>query len=97
MTASNAKSNANASAANASNDVVSGLLSPTLAVADVPLRGPGTWQVDSSAPVTVTLTCGGSTIPVETQFEIAARTSCQVTLSNPSPAQNITWELVPSS
>jgi hypothetical protein len=95
-TDSSAKSSANASAANASNDVVSGQLSPTLAVAVVPLQGPGTWQVATSAPVSVTLACAGTTITVATQFEIAAHTSCQVTIFAPSPTQNITWELVPS-
>ncbi len=80
-TDSSVKSNANGSAENASNDVVSGQLSPDLAVADVPLRGPGTWTVASSAPISVTLTCAGTTITVQTQFEIAAHTSCQITIT----------------
>ena len=96
-TDSNVKSNANASAENASNDVVSGQLSPDLAVADVPLRGPGTWTVATSAPVSVTLTCAGTTITVQTQFEIAAHTSCQITITAPSSTQNVTWELVPNN
>jgi hypothetical protein len=96
-TDSSVKSNANGSAENASNDVVSGQLSPELAVADVPLRGPGTWAVASSAPLSVTLTCAGTTITVQTQFEIAAHTSCQITITAPSSNQNVTWELVPNS
>jgi hypothetical protein len=86
-----------ASAVNASSDVVSGQLGPALSQADVPLQGPGTWEVATSAPVSVTLTCAGTTITVETQFEIAARTLCQVAITDPTPAQKITWELVPSN
>ncbi|MGC2167636.1 MAG: hypothetical protein WA580_00875 [Acidimicrobiales bacterium] len=92
-----AKSSASASAANASNDVVSGQLGSTLSVADVPLQGPGTWEVATSAPVSVTLTCAGTTLTVETQLQVAAHTVCQVAISDPTPAQNITWELVPSN
>jgi hypothetical protein len=66
-------------------------------VADVPLRGQGTWTVASSAPVSVTLTCAGTTITVQTQFEIAAHTSCQVAITAVTPAQSLTWELVPSN
>ncbi|HTT59398.1 MAG TPA: hypothetical protein VMF33_05070 [Acidimicrobiales bacterium] len=65
-------------------------------MADVPLRGPGTWEVATSAPVSATLTCAGSTITIETQFEIAAHTLCQVAISARS-TQNITWELVPTT
>jgi hypothetical protein len=64
-------------------------------VADVPLQGPGNWTVASSAPVSVTLNCAGSTIAVNGQFVIAAHTSCQVTITAETPSQVVTWELTP--
>jgi hypothetical protein len=97
VTASNVKSSVNASADSASSGVVSGQLSPTFAVADVPLRGPGTWSVATSAPATVKLTCAGATITVDGQFEIAARTTCQVTIATMGPNRSVTWELTPVS
>jgi hypothetical protein len=97
VTVSNVKSSVNASADSASSGVVSGQLNPTLDVADVPLRGPGTWNVATSAPVTVTLTCAGATIAVDGQFEIAPRTTCQVTIATMAPNRSVTWELTPVS
>jgi hypothetical protein len=97
VTVSNVKSSENASVASASSGVVSGQLSPTFAVADVPLRGPGTWGVATSAPATVKLTCAGATITVNGQFEIAAHTTCQVTIATMGPNRSVTWELTPVS
>jgi hypothetical protein len=85
----------NESAANASSGVVSGQLGPSLSVADVPLQGPGTWEVAASAPATVTLICAGTPIPVDQQFVIAAHTTCQVTITAEAPNQFVTWELTP--
>jgi hypothetical protein len=96
-TDSNVKSNVNASAANASSGAVSGRLSPTFNVADVPLQGPGNWAVASSAPVLVTLTCAGTTITVNGQFVIAAHTTCQITITAETPSQFVTWELTPAN
>jgi hypothetical protein len=94
---SNARSNVNASAANASSGVVSGQLSPAFAVADVPLRGPGTWGVATGAPAEVTLTCAGTAITVNEQFVIAAHTTCQVTIAAEAPNHYVTWELSPTN
>ena len=93
----NVKSSANASAASASSGAVSGQLSPTFNVADVPLQGPGNWTVASSAPVSVTLNCAGSTIAVNGQFVIAAHTTCQITITAETPSQFVTWELTPTN
>ena len=95
-TASNVEPVANAPDVSASNGVLSGQLSPSFAVADLPLAGPGTWDVASSAPVTVTLTCSGATIPVESQFEIAANEQCQVSITSTTPKTSLTWQLTPA-
>jgi glutamate dehydrogenase/leucine dehydrogenase len=97
VTVSNVKSSASASVANASSGVVTGQLSPTFAVADVPLRGPGTWTVATSAPAKVNLSCAGATIKVEGQLEIAANTTCQVTITPMGLNHSLTWELTPSA
>jgi hypothetical protein len=97
VTVSNGKSSVNASAASASSGVVSGQLSPTFAVADVPLRGPGTWIVATSAPAAVSLACAGSSIAVSGQFEIAAHTTCQVTITPMGSNRSVTWELTPTT
>jgi hypothetical protein len=96
-TDSNVRSNVNASVASASSGVVSGQLSPALRVADVPLRGPGTWMVAMSAPASVTLTCEGTAITVNGQFVIAAHTTCQVTITAAASNHFVTWELTPTN
>jgi hypothetical protein len=85
------------SAASASSGVVSGQLSTTFAVADVPLQGPGTWEIATSAPASVTLTCAGTTITVNGQFVIGAHTTCQVTITAEAPNHFVTWELTPTN
>jgi len=85
------------SAANASSGVVSGQLGPTFSVADVPLQGPGTWDLATSAPASVTLTCAGTAITVNEEFVIAAHTTCQVTITAEAPNHLVTWELTPTN
>jgi hypothetical protein len=97
VTVSNAKSSVNASVESASSGAVSGQLSPTFAVADVPLRGPGTWNVATSAPVSVSLACAGAPITVNVQFEIAAGTTCQVTITPMGSHRSVTWDLTPTT
>jgi hypothetical protein len=94
-TASSVEPVANAPDVNASNGALSGRLSPSFGVADLPLAGPGTWDVASSAPVTVTLACSGATIPVELQFVIGANEQCQVSITATIPKTSLTWQLTP--
>jgi hypothetical protein len=94
-TASNVGSVASASAENASNGALSGQLSLAFNVANLPLAGPGTWDVASSAPVSVTLACSGTTIPVTSQFVIGAKEQCQVSITATTPESSLTWQLTP--
>jgi hypothetical protein len=94
-TASNVGSVASASAENASSGVLSGQLRPAFNVADLPLVGPGTWDVASSAPISVTLACSGTTIPVASQFVIGAKEQCQVSITATTPGSSLTWQLTP--
>jgi hypothetical protein len=94
-TASNAGPVVSASAENASSGVLSGQLSPQFNVAELPLAGPGTWDVASSAPITVTLACSSATIPVTSQFVIGAKEQCQVSITATTPRSSLTWQLTP--
>jgi hypothetical protein len=94
-TASNAKPVASAPAESASSGVLSGQLNSTFAVADVPLDGPGTWSVATSAPAALTLRCGNQSISVQTQFVIGAHEGCQLIITPAKPATSLTWQLTP--
>jgi hypothetical protein len=94
-TASNVKPVANAPAESASSGVLTGQLTPSFAVADVPLDGPGTWSVATSAPATLTLRCANQSINVQTQFVIGARERCQLTITPAKTSTSLTWQLTP--
>ncbi len=97
MTASNDKSIATASAESVSSGALSGRLDPALGVAVVPLVGPGTWDVATSVPATVTLDCGGSTVAVTSQFVLGATAHCDVTIAPATSTTTLTWQLTPVS
>jgi hypothetical protein len=97
VTGSNVSSVASASAENAKSGALSGQLTARFDVAVVPLAGPGTWTVAASAPTSVMLDCQGSSIAVQTQFEIGTHEQCQVTISPGSTTTSLTWQLLPSN
>jgi hypothetical protein len=88
---------AKAPAETSASGALSGQLSARFAVAVVPLEGPGTWLVSDSAPIDVTLSCQGTAIDVQTQFEIGAHEECQVTITPASATTSLTWQLTPST
>jgi hypothetical protein len=94
-TASNVKPVASAPAESASSGVLTGQLSPSFAVADVPLDGPGTWSVATSAPAALTLRCESQSISVQGQFVIGVREHCQLIITPATPATSLTWQLTP--
>jgi len=94
-TASNDKPVANAPAESAANGALSGQLTPSFAVADVPLDGPGTWNVVTSAPVKMTLRCESQSVNVQAQFVIGAHERCQLTITPATPSTTLTWQLTP--
>src|SRR6202035_3854287 len=94
-TASNAKPVANAPGESASSGVLTGQLTPSFAVADVPLDGPGTWSVATSAPATLTLRCANQAISVQAQFVLGAREQCQLTITPATSSTSLTWQLTP--
>jgi hypothetical protein len=74
---------------------LSGTLSPGFEVVDVPLRGPGTWTVTTSAPASQSLQCGAQTSPVFQQVVVGATQSCQLEISSTSSEASLTWQLIP--
>ncbi len=94
-TASNVKSVANAPAESASSGVLTGQLTPSFAVADVPLVGPGTWNVATSAPTTLTLRCENQSVSVSTQLVIGAHEHCQLIITPVTRGSSLTWQLTP--
>jgi hypothetical protein len=96
-TASSVKPVANAPAESASSGALSGQLSPSFAVAVVPLEGPATWTVVTSAPATLTLRCANQSISVQTSFVIGPNEHCQLTITPATTATSLTWQLTPST
>ncbi|HUY17088.1 MAG TPA: hypothetical protein VMV11_05955 [Acidimicrobiales bacterium] len=96
-TVSSAKPVANAPAENASSGVLTGQLTPSFAVADVPLDGPGTWNVATSAASILTLRCANQSISVQAQFVIGAREQCQLILTPATTSTSLTWQLTPGN
>ncbi len=99
VTSTAASSNSIASSASASpvasatNGPVSGQLGRGLSSAVVPLAGPRTWALASSAPLSATLACGAQTTTVAASFVVGS-TACQLDLVDPTD-QTVTWQLTP--
>ncbi len=79
-------------------DAVSGAIVGTLdsvdQVEDVPLQGPGTWVVQSSAPMSETLTCSGTDRLVALTVNIDSLETCRLRLTNASTSR-VRWQIVP--
>jgi hypothetical protein len=86
-----------ASGESVTSGVLSGQLTPSFNVADVPLDGPGTWTLDTSAPATATLLCAGASTSVQGQIVIAAKSSCQFIITPITRSNSLTWQLTPVS
>ncbi len=72
---------------------VAGRLDAGLASVVVPLAGPRTWTLASSAPLGATLDCGALETTVATTFAVGS-TPCQLTLVDPM-GQAVAWQLTP--
>jgi hypothetical protein len=59
----------------------------------VPLAGPRTWTLASSAPLSATLSCGTQATAVAASFAVGS-TPCQLALADPT-GQAVTWQLTP--
>lgn len=94
-TGSSATPGAPAPAISVATGVVAGHLDPPFGVVDVPLRGPGTWTLSASAPVTATLRCPSVSGPVVGDVVVAGAQVCQLELTTRAPTGS-TWQLTPA-
>jgi hypothetical protein len=92
-TASTAKSPGRASSANALSGTLAGELTSPLGVADVPLRGPGSWTLTSSAPILAQLQCPDSSGSEVGRVTISGAQSCQLQLTTANLRLSPTWQL----
>ena len=65
------------------------------ATEEVPMQGPGTWTVQSSAPMLEQLTCSGSTVVVGGSISIDTLTTCRLLLTSQSVGP-VHWQIVPT-
>jgi hypothetical protein len=96
VTDSTATSLAPARGASASSGVLSGTLSPSFDVADIPVQGPGLWTLTTSSTLHARLTCAAQTAPVERRVVIWTSEACQLQLTSTNPEVSPTWQLTPT-
>jgi hypothetical protein len=94
-TSSIVRSPAHAPSVSVSSGVVTGALSRAFAVAVVPLRGPGTWTLSSSAPIIAQLLCPNVSGPVNALIVVNGVQSCQLKLTSANAEVSPTWQLTP--
>ena len=94
-TGSIVRSPARAPSVSVSSGVVTGALSRAFAVAVVPLRGPGTWTLSSSAPIIAQLLCPNVSGPVNALIVVNGVQSCQLKLTSANAEVSPTWQLTP--
>src|SRR5664279_911698 len=94
-TGSIVRSPAHAPSVSVSSGVVTGALSRAFAVAVVPLRGPGTWTLSSSAPINAQLLCPNVSGPVNALIVVNGVQSCQLKLTSANAEASPTWQLTP--
>jgi hypothetical protein len=75
----------------------SGVLGHGFEVVDVPLQGPGTWTLSTSAPTLQSLQCGDQTTLVQQLVVVGATQSCQLAISSTSSGASLTWQLTPTT
>ncbi|MBW4077559.1 MAG: hypothetical protein HIU84_03410 [Acidobacteria bacterium] len=95
-TSSIAKSIALAPNKNVSSGALAGTLSVAQPVVDIPLEGPGSWSIATSAPALEVLACGGSTQSVAVQFTITLHQSCQLVITSTNHEVRPSWRLIPT-
>lgn len=96
VTVSTAKSVAPEPSASAASGVLSGVLTPSFGVADVPVQGPGLWTLTTSSPIRSRLQCASSVVAVARRVVIWTPQSCQLQLISTDPEVSPTWQLTPT-
>jgi hypothetical protein len=96
VTSSTVRSVALAPSANVSSGALEGSLDHALSTADVPLQGPGSWTLTTSAKVRSLLECNTLSGTVVTRVIIKNNQSCQLEITSIGPEVSQTWQLTPT-
>jgi hypothetical protein len=73
--------------------VFSGKIDASLNVVDVPLTGPSSWHLVTSAPTNQTLTCDAQSSTIGTSMSVGAHQTCQLEITATTPGTAIAWQL----
>lgn len=95
-TGSSAQPAGKAPAVNVADGVLSGVLSPTFDVADLPMQGPGSWTLTGSAALQAQLACPSHTGEVQGQVVISGAQRCELQLTSTYQGAT-TWQLTPTA
>ena len=96
VTDSTARSVALGPTATVSSGVLSGVLTPSFGVVDVPVQGPGLWTLSASSKVRAQLQCAATTVPVASRVIVWTNQRCQLQLASTNPEVSPTWQLTPA-
>jgi hypothetical protein len=73
-----------------------GQITPALAVVDIPLQGPGIWNLSTSSPSSNQLVCATSTREVQSYVALLNSENCQLQISPATMGTSLTWLLTPT-
>jgi len=79
------------------NGVLSGKLDASFDVVDVPLQGPSSWHLITTAATNETLTCAGQSSASSTSVTIGSHQSCQLEITAATVGTAIEWQLSQTS
>jgi len=96
VTSSTVRSVALALSANVSSGALEGSLNHAFPTADVPLQGPGSWTLTTSAKVRSLLECKTLSATIVTRVIIKNNQSCQLEITSIGPEVSQTWQLTPT-
>lgn len=96
VTSSTVRSVALAPSANVSSGALEGSLNHAFPTADVPLQGPGSWTLTTSAKVRSLLECKTLSATIVTRVIIKNNQSCQLEITSIGPEVSQTWQLTPT-
>ena len=88
---------AGASGATVHDGVLAGVIDSELNVVDVPLAGPGSWTLLTSAPTVQRLECAQQTAPITSTVVVGISQTCQLVISATTTGTSVQWQLTPAS
>ncbi|MFZ1062018.1 MAG: hypothetical protein WAN30_00920 [Acidimicrobiales bacterium] len=81
--------------ANVANGDLEGLLTSTLRVVDIPLQGPGVWNLTTTSPSLDQLNCPSSSRSISGSVVLLTNLQCQLQIASATTGASLTWLLIP--